>query len=282
MEDLRGRTAVVTGGASGIGLALAQRFLEQGMNVVVADVEAAALDEAVGRLERSGPVLGVPTDVSDRDQVFALASAAREAFGPVSVLCNNAGVGGASAGAAWERDPRDWEWIVGVNLWGVVHGVQAFVPDMVERDEGHVVNTASMAGLVMGGILSPYTTTKHAVVGLSKSMYSDLRMRGSHVGVTVLCPGWVRTRIGESARNWPRRLGPPPEPRSGIDLLASGPGAQLIAGGMDPAEVAALVLGAVREQRFWLLPNAEEMLPGLRQQTDGMLAGTNPDIGPLG
>ena len=282
MEDLRGRTAVVTGGASGIGLALAERFLAEGMNVVVADVEAGALDEAVAKLEPGGPVLGVPTDVSDRDQVLALAAAARERFGPVGVVCNNAGVGGASLGAAWERDPRDWDWIVGVNLWGVIHGVQAFVPEMVERNEGHVVNTASMAGLLMGGILSPYTTTKHAVVGLSKSMYSDLRMRGSHVGVTVLCPGWVRTRIGESARNWPSRLGPPPEAGSTLGALAQGAGSQLIANGMDPAEVAGLVVAAIREQRFWLLPNAEDMLPGLRKQNDSMFDGTNPDVGPLG
>lgn len=273
--ELAGGVAVVTGAASGIGLAMAQRFLAEGMHVVMADVERGALEEAASSL--GGETTPVVTDVALRQSVLSMAETARAA-GPVRILCNNAGVGGARGGPTWEVDQREWEWVAGVNLWGVLHGVQALAPDMVARDEGHIVNTASVAGLLSIPFLSPYSATKHAVVGLSKSILTELSMLGSAVGVSVLCPGFIRTNIADSERNWPDRLGPAPErPESQQGILAEAVGAQISAG-MDPVEVASMVLEAVTEKRFWVLPNTEAMHGALRDQTEGMLSGRNPQM----
>ncbi|MGH9228775.1 MAG: SDR family NAD(P)-dependent oxidoreductase [Acidimicrobiales bacterium] len=258
MEDLEGKVAVVTGGASGIGLGLARRFAGERMRVVLADVERGALDTATaGLADEFGAdnVVGVLTDVRDDEAVDALAAAAFERFGTVHVLCNNAGVG--VGGLTWTVPADRWRWAVEVNLLGVARGIRAFVPRMIEQGEGHVVNTASAAGILTGPAMAPYFATKHAVVALSESLYFDLQLTGGTVGVSVLCPEWVRTNIADSERNRPNDVAPGESGLvSGIDVdpemvraLIQG----LIDGGMDPDDVAAQVVDAIRTGRFWVL-----------------------------
>ncbi|MEN3949937.1 SDR family NAD(P)-dependent oxidoreductase [Iodidimonas sp. SYSU 1G8] len=205
MEQLNGRVAVITGGASGIGLATARRFADEGMKLVLADIEQASLDRAVAEFrDRDVPVIGLRTDVGERAQVQALADAAWDAFGAVHVLFNNAGV--AVYGPVQEMKHEDWEWSIRVNLWGVIHGVEAFVQRMLDQDEeGHIVSTASFAGLVPNSGLGVYCVTKYGVVALSECLYRDLR--GTKLSASVLCPMLVKTNIGDSARNRPEELG---------------------------------------------------------------------------
>jgi NAD(P)-dependent dehydrogenase (short-subunit alcohol dehydrogenase family) len=258
MDQLAGKVAVVTGAASGIGNALARRFAEAGMRVAMADIEEGALDEAAADLSAghgADDVLAVVTDVSDGSSVEALRDAVLERFGSFHVVCNNAGVGGGG-GPMWTLTEADWAWTLGVNLWGVIHGIRAFVPHLVEQGEGHVVNTASVAGLLSVPMMGPYAATKHAVVGLSETLALDLQLAGSAVGVSVLCPGWVNTRIIDSDRNRPEHLA------SDSPTLVAGDGArdfvrQLLASGMDPAEVARQVHDAVVDNRFYVITHAE-------------------------
>jgi NAD(P)-dependent dehydrogenase (short-subunit alcohol dehydrogenase family) len=253
MQDFASKVAVVTGAASGIGRALATRFGREGMSVVMADVERDALDDAAGKLAGdlgADRVLAVPTDVRDADAVDALAAAAFERFGTAHVVCNNAGVG--VGGLTWTVPADRWRWIVEVNLLAVAHGIRAFVPRMIEQGEGHVVNTASSAGILTGPGMSPYFATKHAVVALSESLHFDLQLTGSTVGVSVLCPEWVRTRIAESERNRPDDVAEVEAP-PGMDAEAMrGLIAGLVDGGLDPAEVAGTVVDGIRAGRFWI------------------------------
>lgn len=207
MEDLKGRTAVITGGASGIGLATAKKLAAKGMNLVLADIEQSALDTAVADFEgQNVPVLGVRTDVGELGDVQILADAAWDRFGGVYVLFNNAGV--AIHGALQDMTHKDWEWSIKVNLWGVIHGVECFSSRMIEQGEGgHIVNTASFAGLVPNRGLGVYCVTKYGVVGLSECLGRDLR--DDNIGVSVLCPMMVHTNIGDSARNRPEEMGGP-------------------------------------------------------------------------
>src|SRR5204862_878647 len=204
VDSLKGRVGVVTGGASGIGRALAEAFAREGARVVVADLDEAGMAEVVVPIRsRGGEALAVRTDVTDLASVQALAGRAFDAFGRVHVLCNNAGV--ALWGGLETATHRDWQWVLGVNLWGVVHGLEAFLPRMIaQKEPGHVVNTASMAGLVATRGLGIYNTSKYAVVGLSETLAKDLAPHG--IGVSVLCPMGVATRIGASDRNRPRHL----------------------------------------------------------------------------
>src|SRR3954449_6626026 len=210
MKDLKGKVAVVTGAASGIGNAVATRFAQEGMKVVLADIEEGPLADAEKALAETGAnVLAVPTDVTKGDQMDTLAQKTFDAFGTVHVIHNNAGV--ATGGMMWTLTEADWQWVLGVNLWGVIHGVRVFVPRMVEQAEGHVVNTASRAGLTSAPMMGPYNVSKHGVVTLSETLAAELALHGSPVKVSVLCPGWVNTRINEAERNRPPELQPSAE-----------------------------------------------------------------------
>jgi NAD(P)-dependent dehydrogenase (short-subunit alcohol dehydrogenase family) len=271
VRELRGRVAVVTGAASGIGLGLATRFAAEGMRVVLADVDEVRLARARrGLAEGGAEVVSVPCDVSLPDQVDALAREVVSTFGAVHVVCNNAGVAG-TAGMLWELEPEDWSRILGVNLLGVVNGVRAFVPLLLEQGEGHVVNTASMAGLV-SGVLGAYSVTKHAVVALSEALYYDLAATGSAVGVSVLCPGWVRTNIASSQRQ-PRGARWDPQRAAMGQLLA-----RQIAAGMDPAEVAGFVVEAIQTGRFYVITDSDRWAEGVKTRFGDILAGRRPTL----
>lgn len=277
MEQLSGKVAVVTGAASGIGRGLAERFAAEGMRVVLADVEVDPLHETADTLAaRGAEVRAVPTDVSDPDAVLDLATVTFEHFGTAHVVCNNAGVGGGS-GPSWEIAQNAWDWTFGVNFWGVLHGIRAFVPRLLAQQEGHVVNTASLAGLTTIPFMSPYAATKHAVVGLSEALALELAMLGSPVRVSVLCPGFIRTRIHESERNWPARLGAPP-PGLGNDLLAESVRAA-VAAGMDPADLAERVVAAIRDERFFILSDDDHAVLA-QQRADDVRTGRQPRLAP--
>ncbi len=276
MADFSGKVAVVTGAASGIGYALAEKWVSSGMKVVLADIEEDALEKAADRLGGLGKVVAVPTDVSLPESVDELRRQA-EALGRVRVVCNNAGVGGVGGGPAWEKPLSEWQWVLGVNLWGVINGVRAFMPGMLERDEGHIVNTASVAGLLPLPFSAHYAASKHAVVGLSISIHQELAMLGSHVHVSVLCPGWIRTRITDSLRNWPDRLGAIPETNEKAAIVETMI-RSLVEGGMDPAEVAQQVFDAVQEERFWVLPNAEGFGPAIKDIAASAVEGRTPPM----
>ena len=254
MKDLQGKVAVVTGGASGIGKAVAAKAAAEGMRVVIADIEEGALKDAERELAGGGAdVLAVRCDVAEGESVRALRDQALDRFGAVHLVHNNAGVG--LGGPIWEVPESDWRWILGVNLWGVVHGLAAFVPLLVEQGEGHVVNTASIAGLTSAPFLGPYNATKQAVVAISETLYKDLQAAGvSGVGVSVLCPGFVQTRIAESDRNRPawapdRETEGAPEMRAVIQAMVDS--------GIPTASVGDAVLDAVRNDTFYILTHPE-------------------------
>jgi NAD(P)-dependent dehydrogenase (short-subunit alcohol dehydrogenase family) len=277
MDELDGKVAVVTGAASGIGAALAGRFASEGMRVVLADVEVGPLQEAADELAADGAeVLAVPTDVSRGNDVDRLAAAAADAFGPVHVLCNNAGVG--AGGLLADLTTEDWEWVLGVNLWGVIHGLRAFLPGMLAHGEpGHIVNTASLAGLVSAPMMGPYGASKFAVVGISEALYHELQLTGSRIGASVLCPGWVNTQIYASERNRPAGMG---SATAGLGVDGD-PRAEMLravlASGMAPDAVADLVLGAIRDGRFYVLTHPE-MTPAVEARMRGILDGHNPKL----
>lgn len=281
MEDLNGKVAVVTGGASGIGLALGRAFVAEGMSVVLADIEAAALDSALATFDDGAGVAGVACDVADAASVDALRDEAVARFGTVHVVCNNAGV--AAGGLVWEQSLDDWDWVLGVNLRGVIHGIRSFAPLLIGQGEGHIVNTASMAGLISPPFMASYNVTKHAVVTLTETLHADLAMVGAvGVGTSVLCPGWVRTRIHEAGRNRPEAAASPTD---------VGPGAleapaftqvigQLIADGIDPDDVAAMVVDAIRTRRFYVLTHPD-WSPLISDRVEHILEGRNPSIASL-
>lgn len=279
MQQFEGRVAVVTGAASGIGFAMAERFAQEGMRVVLADVEAPALDAAVTRLRQAEhEVLGVLTDVSKAEAVEALSARAFETYGNVHLLCNNAGVAGAggSSGPVWEKTDRDWQWAFGVNYWGVVNGIRAFVPKMLANgEEGHVVNTASIAG-VTSNVFGIYGVTKHAVVALSEYLHRSLAEADAKVGASVLCPSFVTTNLGTSDRNRPVEL---------ANAAPAAPGAvgwhddpTIVAAReqrIDAAQAAGIVFEAIREHRFWIFTD-HTMDEAMRARADGMVARRNP------
>jgi NAD(P)-dependent dehydrogenase (short-subunit alcohol dehydrogenase family) len=270
-----GRVAVVTGAASGIGLGLSARLAAEGMRVVMADIEAPALVESAAELSGQGAtVLPVVTDVSSREQVEALRDEALREFGAVHLLCNNAGVGGPT-GRLWLVPDGDWEWVLGVNLGGVINGVRAFVPLLLEQDAAHILNTASIFG-VFAGALGPYGISKHAIVALTETLYADLRALrlDQKLGVSVLCPGAVRTNFGDSARNRPADAGPTLE-RDAAEGARAQRFSQLAVGGKEPAEVAGIVVDGIRAGRFYILTSGNRN-EAVRRRGEEILSGSPP------
>jgi NAD(P)-dependent dehydrogenase (short-subunit alcohol dehydrogenase family) len=264
MRELRDKVAVVTGGASGIGRAMAARFAAEGMRVVIADIEEAPLQRTAEELG----VLGVPCDVSDAESVHALRDAVLDEHGTVHLLCNNAGVGGG--GAIATSTLADWQWVLGVNLWGVVHGLHAFLPLLIDQGEGHVVNTASVAGLVAGPGIGPYNASKYAVVAISETLRVELP--GTGVGVSVLCPGYVRTNIFTSQRNRPEDLrNPSARPaarRANAEIIAA-----MERESLPPEQVADQVHDAVVDDRFWIITHPD-LLTAYAARSQELLGGS--------
>jgi NAD(P)-dependent dehydrogenase (short-subunit alcohol dehydrogenase family) len=252
MRDFEDKVAVVTGAASGIGRALANAFAGENMKVVLADVEGGALEEVAGEMREEGAeVLAVNTDVSKAEDVEELARRALHTFGAVHVVCNNAGV--FTAGVSWEAPLEDYQWVLGVNVWGVIHGIRTFVPIMLKQEtEGHIVNTASMAAVTNGPYSAPYYMSKHAVLSLSESIYHELKMRGAKIGVSALCPELVATNINKASRNRPeslQRKGMPPTESDSTEAALS----SFIMKGTPPATIAQRVLQGIRDERFYIL-----------------------------
>ena len=287
MDDLRGRVAVVTGGASGIGRAMAERFAAEGMRIVLADVEEPALDATVASLcQRGHDVMGVVTDVSDYDSVARLRDAALDTHGAVHVLCNNAGVGAGAEGHMWDHELNDWRWALGVNVWGVIHGIKAFLPAMVDGgQEGHVVNTSSGNGGIAPLPSTPiYALTKSAVVTLSESLYAQLEAAGvsDRIGASVLFPGphMLRTGLFSSWRNRPPEMAntrprrTPPTTIESFEKRMADAGVQIDYTPVE--EVAGRVVDAIRDRTFWILPPSERSDAQIEARSASMLARTNP------
>lgn len=275
MDDLRGKVAVITGGASGIGRALAERFAAEGMKLVLADIDEVTLRNTEVQLAEGGAeVLSVLCDTSLEAEVQALADAALARFGAAHVLCNNAGVIGK--GDAWRSPMSVWEWVVGINLYGVIHGIRAFLPIMEDQGEGHIVNTASMAGLVAVPGAAPYNVTKTGVVALSEGLHLELKATGSPVRVSALCPGFVRTNLARGQK-WQDRLGSDPgASQTPMAQLMDAALTQGIDEGIDAADVASAVVDAIRAEQFWILTHSdmrqlpvERMERAARQENPG-------------
>jgi NAD(P)-dependent dehydrogenase (short-subunit alcohol dehydrogenase family) len=280
MDTFSGKTAVITGAASGIGFALAERFASEGMRVVLADIEEVALDSAVGRIVAMGAdAIGVVTDVSKADDVAALAERAQSEFGGIHVACNNAGV--FAGGLLWEESLADYQWLMDVNVWGVIHGIRTFIPIMLEQDtECHLVNTASMAGLTAMPFAGIYHMTKHAVLGLSESLFHELAVSSDKVKVSVLCPEVIKTGIATGERNRPAEYS---KEGDVVDTdarqLVMDAINESIEGGIDPSVMADRVVNAIRSDTFYIL--AED---GWRdtayQRMDDIREGRNPVLAP--
>jgi NAD(P)-dependent dehydrogenase (short-subunit alcohol dehydrogenase family) len=253
VKTLSERVAVVTGGGSGLGLGMAEALAAAGTKVVLADVDEARLEQAAARLRAGGApgVCTVPTDVRDPAAVTALADRALDAFGAVHIVCNNAGI--SAIGHQWQTPLGDWNAVLGVNLLGVVHGVHAFMPVLIEQDEAHVVNTASMSGLIASPGMGAYVASKHAVVGLTKGLRDDLAARWPHVGVTLVCPGQIATNLADNVRTLGR-----PQDTARVEALR-----QNLAGSMDPRVAGEMVVDAIRNRVFWVLPNGTPHLSAL-------------------
>jgi len=282
MKDVKDKVAVVTGAASGIGRGMAEVFAGAGMKVVLSDIEQPALERTCAALRASGAeVHAVVTDVARSEQVEQLAEQALNRYGAVHVLCNNAGVGGGGGGPSWTSSLKDWQWVLGVNLMGVVHGIRTFLPIMIQQGtEAHIVNTASLAGLVPG-MMTLYCTTKFAVVGLSESIHLELTRGGLKPRISVLCPGWVDTNILDSQRNRPAELAnDAPAPVTPVgEAIRDWVGEQLRSG-LSPRAVGEQVLAAIREERFYILTHPAEM-PAIEHRMQDILRGNNPTLFPI-
>ena len=251
MKDLRGKVAAVTGAASGLGRSMALAFAAEGMDLALADVDEVNLSSVQDEVLAKGVrAITLKVDVSNAQQLEIFRDQTLTRLGGVHVVCNNAGV--SPLGAVWENTPADWQWILGVNLWGVIHGVRAFTPHLIKQDEGHIVNTASVAGLISPPGSGAYNVTKHGVVALTESLYHDLRERNSKVGVSVLCPAYVPTGIVDSERNRPKDL--PVSTKSEATLAREAMLRKAVASGKISADqVAQSVVAAIKDERFYIL-----------------------------
>jgi NAD(P)-dependent dehydrogenase (short-subunit alcohol dehydrogenase family) len=283
VDDFKGRVAVVTGAASGIGLALAMRLADEGMKVVLADIEEARLAAAQAAIRaKGGTAIAARANVMLEEDVIRLAETAFGAWGNVHVLCNNAGVsGGMGADGLWSIPAEDWNWVLGVNFSGVLYGIRHFVPRMLANSEaGHIVNTASVAGLVTPAS-GPYTISKHGVVALSEMLYKDLKTRKAKLSASVLCPGWVDTKILESARNRPAGLtpatGPAPSPQARLrrDAVRAS-----LKSGIAPEKIAGLVVDAVKRDTFYIVPVQPDIERALALRLEDLRLRRNPTILP--
>ena len=257
MKEFQNKVAVITGAASGIGRAIAERCIREGMKVVLADVEESALKRTEDEMKTKGAtVLAITTDVSKAGDVEALALKTVEHFGAVHLLCNNAGV--ASFGTLWECTLADWEWVMGVNLWGLIHGIRFFVPLMLEQNtEGHIVNTASMGGLFSPPYNGIYVGSKHAVVAISEVLHSELALHQSKIKVSVLCPAFVKTRMNDSGRNRPPELKNPPDHKAGFPVSLDKEHKKINMTGETAEEMADQVFEAIRREKFYILPHPD-------------------------
>jgi len=275
MKSLNGKVAVVTGGASGLGRAMALHFAREGMHVAVADIDQASLDTVANELRALGVnAIGVRTDVSKAAEVDALAERVVAELGGVHVVCNNAGI--SPLGAAWENTLADWEWMLGVNLWGVIHGVRAFTPLLLAQDEGHIVNTASVAGLINPPGSAMYNVTKHAVVALTETLCHDLAVRKSKVGCSVLCPAYVPTGIADSERSRPAGLANPAVEKSAEQLAREEMLKKAVRSGrLSADDIGAAVVAAVKEDRFYILTHPR-IKGAIQARMEDILEGRQP------
>jgi NAD(P)-dependent dehydrogenase (short-subunit alcohol dehydrogenase family) len=275
MKDFAGRVAVITGAGSGFGREFARIGAGLGMKLALADVQADALGATVAELEGQGAqVFGERTDVSKAEDVERLAARTLDAFGGVHLVFNNAGV--AVGGLAWESSVRDWEWVLGVNLWGVIHGVRVFTPILLAQDEpGHIVNTASVAGLVNPQMMAVYNVSKHAVVSLSETLHHDLRMVNAKVGVSVLCPAFVPTGINASERNRPADLANAALPSASQQALRAQLDKAVSSGRITARQVGDMTFEAIRDERFYVITH-EKMMPSIALRLQDVTLRRNP------
>jgi len=273
MQELSGKTAVITGAASGMGRAFANRFAQAGMNIVMSDIEEPKLDEAIAEVAGHGTrVIGHVTDVGDGASVDELGARTLDEFGAVHVVCNNAGVAGnAQSGPI---NVAEWKWVLDVNLWGVIHGHRVFLPHLIEQGEGHIINTSSMAGHLPGH--GAYSASKWAVVGITEGLFHQMEMENTGVGVSCLCPGFVATEILDSTRNRPEAAAPDslgePTPEDEMRVAMMN---EMVSSGRPPAEVAELVHDAVVNDRFWIFTDLD-MVKALKEKHDSIMENRNP------
>ncbi|GFN30066.1 SDR family NAD(P)-dependent oxidoreductase [Paenibacillus xylaniclasticus] len=276
MKEFKEKVAVVTGAASGIGRAIANRCANEGMKVVLADIEEQALNKAANELKAMGAAtLSVVTDVSKHTDIRSLAEQTIQTFGAVHLLFNNAGVDAGTGRLLWENVVEDWEWVINVNMWGLLYAIEAFVPIMLQqKSEGHIVNTASIAGLLSGPGNGIYSATKHAVLSLSETLYQELRLTGSNIGVSVVCPGFVRTRIMDAERNRPAGLHNPPPlspDRNAIVQLAR----KAVENGLYPEDVADQIFEGIISGQLYIITEPK-FKPAIRQHMENVLNESNP------
>ena len=274
MKEFKGKTVVVTGAASGIGYALAERFAQEKMNVVLADIEQDALDAAVTKISNLGvEAVGIAVDVMDKNSVQSLTKQSIDAFGNIHILCNNAGVAPPAIDEAiWDHDMSDWDWVMGVNFYGVLYGIQSFLPHMIEhQEEGHVLNTVSMAGIL--GLEGSYGVSKFAALSLSEGLFQSLKKINSKIGASVLCPGFVATNIIDSQRNRPEHLASDKKSNFLLKQLAS----SVLKRGKKPDEIATRAIEAIQANNFYILPHPvyDERV---KDRYERILARTEPEI----
>lgn len=278
MQDFEGKVAVITGAASGIGRALTEKCLAEGMHVVMADIEEAVLNAVAAELQAStnNTVLPVVTNVAVESQLQKLRDEAVEKLGAVHLLFNNAGVGGG--GNAWTATQKDWDWVLGVNLWSVIHGLRTFIPQMISQDEPcHIVNTASVAGLIGGSTNALYSVTKHGVVAITENLFNDLQTENTKIGCSVLCPGFVNTNIFDSGRNRPADLANETAPAELTPEMQARTAMfrEVLKNGMQPADLANVVFDGIRSDRLYILTH-EHFNEMIRTRADNITNGINP------